>query len=167
MKSGSKYYPLFQTLQQSRQESITLNIAEIESILGVALPTSAYERGWWSNRENALQADAWMEAGYKVTGFDAKKKSITFSKIKIQASYKIEVDVSGTITWHSELIKGLRQHMGLTQAQFAEELGTRQQTVSEWEQGIYTPTRASAKHLMLVAEKAGFYKTKQDLKIAY
>jgi DNA-binding transcriptional regulator YiaG len=160
MKSGSKYFPLFQALQQSHQESFTLNIAEIEAILGVALPSSAHERGWWSNRENALQADAWMDAGYKVIAFDPIKQKVTFGKIKIQANYKIEVDESGAIAWDSELIKGLRQHMGLTQVQFAEELGIRQQTVSEWEQGIYTPTRASAKYLMLVAEKAGFYKTK-------
>lgn len=159
MKSGSKYYPLFQALQQSHQEIISLNIAEIESILGVVLPSSAYERGWWSNRGNALPADAWMEAGYKVINFDDENKRVTFRKIKIEENYKIRVDDSGTIAWDSELIKGLRQHMGLTQAQFATELGIRQQTVSEWEQGVYTPTRASAKHLMLVAEKAGFYKT--------
>ena len=38
----------------------------------------------------------------------------------------------------------------------AVELGVRQQTVSEWEQGVYTPTRASAKQLMRVAEQAQF-----------
>lgn len=159
MKNGSKYYPLFQILQQSHQEKIVLSIAEIEAFLGVALPLSAYERGWWSNRDNALQANAWTEAGYKVVNFDPENKRITFEKIKIGANYTIEVDDHGTIAWDSALIKGLRQHMGLTQAQFAEELGIRQQTVSEWEQGIYAPTRASAKHLMLIAEKAGFYRT--------
>ena len=136
-----------------------MNIAEIESILGVVLSSSAYKRGWWSNRGNALPADAWMEAGYKVIKFDDENKCVTFRKIKSEENYKIIVDNSGIITWDSELIKDLRQHMGLTQAQFASELGVRQQTVSEWEQGDYTPTRASAKHLMLVAEKAGFYKT--------
>jgi DNA-binding transcriptional regulator YiaG len=51
--------------------------------------------------------------------------------------------------------------MGLTQAQFAEELGVRQQTVSEWEQGLYAPTRATAKHLTLVAERAEFIYSKK------
>lgn len=159
MKDGSKYFPLYQFLQQCNQERITLSIAEIETILETTLPKSAYERGWWSNRDNALQADAWMEAGYRVIKSDIYTKGVTFERINIEANYKINIDNTGTITWDSELIKGLRQHMGLTQAEFAAELGIRQQTVSEWEQGVYTPTRASAKHLMLVAEKAGFYKT--------
>jgi DNA-binding transcriptional regulator YiaG len=38
----------------------------------------------------------------------------------------------------------------------AKQLGIRQQTVSEWEKGKYTPTKASAKYLTLVAEKAAF-----------
>ena len=160
MKISSKYYPLYQVFQQNRQESIILGIAEIETALGSTLPLSAYERGWWSNREKSPQAGAWLEAGYKVVGFDAKKKSVTFHKIKASANYKLNLDQSGTVAWDSESIKGLRQHMSLTQAQFAEELGIRQQTVSEWEQGVYSPTRASAKHLMLVAEKAGFYTTR-------
>lgn len=159
VKIGSKYYPLYHFLHERQEQNVELCIGEIERILGANLPLSAFERGWWSNRDNALQADAWMEAGYKVTNFDDDNKRVTFRKIKFEENYKIRVDDSGTIAWDSEMIKGLRQHMGLTQAQFATELGIRQQTVSEWEQGVYTPTRASAKHLMLVAEKAGFYKT--------
>jgi DNA-binding transcriptional regulator YiaG len=158
MKSGSKYYPLYQKFLRSSKTEITLTISEIEHVLGNSLPPTSTDRGWWSNRENALQASAWLKAGYKVTDFDSKTKSVTFSKIN--ADYKIRKDDSGMILWDEELIKGLREYMGLTQAQFAEELGVRQQTVSEWEQGIYAPTRATTKHLMLVAEKAGFYKTK-------
>jgi DNA-binding transcriptional regulator YiaG len=52
--------------------------------------------------------------------------------------------------------------MGLSQSQFAEELGVRQQTISEWETSAYEPNRATSKHLNLVAEKAGFkYKTQE------
>jgi DNA-binding transcriptional regulator YiaG len=46
--------------------------------------------------------------------------------------------------------------MNLTQAQLAEELGVRQQTVSEWESSVYEPKRAMSKYLTLVAERAGF-----------
>lgn len=63
---------------------------------------------------------------------------------------------SGAVLWDTTLIRGLRQHMGLTQGQFAEVLGVRQQTVSEWELGLYAPTRATGKHLALVAERAEF-----------
>jgi len=46
--------------------------------------------------------------------------------------------------------------MGLTQAQMADEMGTRQQTISEWETGQYEPRGASAQLLTLIAERAGF-----------
>ena len=46
--------------------------------------------------------------------------------------------------------------MGLTQQQLSEELGTRQQTISEWETGMYRPRGASHTLLNMVAERAGF-----------
>jgi DNA-binding transcriptional regulator YiaG len=46
--------------------------------------------------------------------------------------------------------------MGLSQDELAEELGTRQQTVSEWETGRYRPRGPSARLLSIVAERAGF-----------
>ena len=58
--------------------------------------------------------------------------------------------------WDSQRIQALRQHMGLTQRQLAERLGTRQQTISEWETGQYRPRGTSARLLTLVAERAGF-----------
>jgi len=53
-------------------------------------------------------------------------------------------------------VRALRQHLGLTQAGLSEELGVRQQTVSEWETSAYQPRGASARLLTLVAERAGF-----------
>ena len=44
----------------------------------------------------------------------------------------------------------------MTQEQLAEEMGTRQQTISEWERELYRPRGASAKMLSLIAERAGF-----------
>jgi DNA-binding transcriptional regulator YiaG len=42
----------------------------------------------------------------------------------------------------------------------ADELGTRQQTISEWEKGMYRPRGASATLLSIVAERARFeYRT--------
>lgn len=58
--------------------------------------------------------------------------------------------------WDKERIQALRQHLGLTQQEMAEELGTRQQTISEWETGLYQPRGASATLLFMIAEKAGF-----------
>jgi DNA-binding transcriptional regulator YiaG len=42
----------------------------------------------------------------------------------------------------------------------ARELGTRQQTISEWETGMYKPRGTSSTLLTIVAEKASFkYRT--------
>ena len=60
------------------------------------------------------------------------------------------------VAWDARRIHALRDHLALTQEQMAEELGTRQQTISEWETGQYRPRGASAKLLTLVAERAGF-----------
>ncbi len=58
--------------------------------------------------------------------------------------------------WSKEEIRALRQHLNFTQVKLAEELGTRQQTISEWEKGMYRPRGASATLLSIVAERSGF-----------
>jgi DNA-binding transcriptional regulator YiaG len=58
--------------------------------------------------------------------------------------------------WDSQRIQALRQHLGLTQQGLAERLGTRQQTISEWETGMYRPRGASATLLSMVAEQSRF-----------
>jgi DNA-binding transcriptional regulator YiaG len=71
----------------------------------------------------------------------------------------------GKRQWSKEEVRALRQHLNLTQARLAEELGTRQQTISEWETGMYQPRGASATLLSIVAERSGFTyraKEKQD-----
>ncbi len=58
--------------------------------------------------------------------------------------------------WSKDEIRSLRQHLNLTQVKMAEELGTRQQTISEWETGMYQPRGASATLLSMIAERSGF-----------
>jgi DNA-binding transcriptional regulator YiaG len=58
--------------------------------------------------------------------------------------------------WDGRRIQALRRHLGLTQQEFSRRLGTRQQTISEWETGMYQPRGASATLLSIVAERAGF-----------
>jgi len=60
------------------------------------------------------------------------------------------------ISWDSQRIQDLRRHLGLTQRELAERLGTRQQTISEWETGMYQPRGASATLLSIVAEQSKF-----------
>lgn len=58
--------------------------------------------------------------------------------------------------WDARKVRSLRKHMGLSQEELAGELGTRQQTISEWETGRYRPRGVSAKLLTIVAERAEF-----------
>ena len=58
--------------------------------------------------------------------------------------------------WDSTSIQALRQHLGLTQQELSQRLGTRQQTISEWETGMYQPRGTSATLLSMVAEEARF-----------
>jgi DNA-binding transcriptional regulator YiaG len=69
------------------------------------------------------------------------------------------------IIWDGPGVRALRRHMRLTQSKLAEELGTRQQTISEWETGMYRPRGTSATLLTLVAERSGFKYTAKDNKI--
>ena len=58
--------------------------------------------------------------------------------------------------WDNQRIQALRQHLGLTQRELAEQLGTRQQTISEWEVGRYRPRGTSSTLLSIIAERARF-----------
>jgi len=156
MKPGSKYYPLFQYLQHCDQDEITLTFAEIEALIDKSLPASARRRkNWWSNRDSAsaLQAGAWVKAGYHVVAVDLDQELARFHPF--QADYTIQRQ-GRDIVWRRDAIKALRKHMELTQTQFAKELGVRRQTISEWENGVYDPDRRTAKFLQLIAQQAQF-----------
>ncbi|MBA7705494.1 hypothetical protein ES703_114324 [subsurface metagenome] len=58
--------------------------------------------------------------------------------------------------WDSLGIQALRRHLGLTQRELADRLGTRQQTISEWETGMYKPRGTSATLLSIIAERGKF-----------
>jgi len=58
--------------------------------------------------------------------------------------------------WDGANVQALRRHLGLTQRELSERLGTRQQTISEWETGIYRPRGTSATLLSFIAEQAKF-----------
>ena len=58
--------------------------------------------------------------------------------------------------WDKRRVRALRKHLSLTQDEMAKELGTRQQTISEWERGMYKPRGVSNTVLDIVAERADF-----------
>lgn len=60
--------------------------------------------------------------------------------------------------WGAQEIRRLRRDLGLSQQQMAAALGVRQQTISEWETGAYTPRGASLRVLALLAERRADYR---------
>ena len=58
--------------------------------------------------------------------------------------------------WDAGRIKALREHLEMSQSLMAEQMGIRQQTVSEWELGQYEPRGASARLLSIIADRSGF-----------
>jgi DNA-binding transcriptional regulator YiaG len=153
--SGGKYQPLQDYLRQSSQPQVTLSFTQIETLMGEVLPVSARrQKAWWSNRSRGgLQAKAWMEADYLVEAVDLVNQQVTFRRPP--TTYVVE-RVGDTVLWNGELIKAFRQHLKLSQIEFAELLGVRQATVSQWENNAYQPTLATSKHLSRVAEQSGF-----------
>jgi hypothetical protein len=155
IKPDSKYFPLYETLRGTRDKRLTLTLEAIDRLVSGGLPASARKgRAFWSNRsKGALQASAWIDAGFHVHSVDLRAGTVTFSRPKI--AYHVERE-GGDILWNADMVRALRQHMHLNQAELAQILGVRQQTVSEWETGAYRPTRGRSKHLTLVAERAEF-----------
>ena len=61
-----------------------------------------------------------------------------------------------TAAWNADGVKALRRHLRLSQQELADELGTRQQTISEWETGVYQPRGMSERLLGIIAERSSF-----------
>jgi DNA-binding transcriptional regulator YiaG len=62
-------------------------------------------------------------------------------------------------SWDAHGVRALRKHLKVSQQKLAGQLGVRQQTVSEWETGMYRPRGASSTLLNIIAERADFQYT--------
>ena len=78
----SKYSPLTHHLQTCPQAEVPMSFAEIEAILGFALPPSSRQhRGWWSNNPvNNVMTKAWLAAGYTTRAVDLAGGHLVFAK---------------------------------------------------------------------------------------
>jgi len=72
------------------------------------------------------------------------------------------------VRWDGRRVRALRKHLRVTQQGLAEELGVRQQTISEWETGLYSPRGTSNTVLNIIAERASFkYRVRRGQKGAH
>jgi DNA-binding XRE family transcriptional regulator len=155
VKPGSKYFPLYRHLRRQPGERVVMTFAAVERVLASRLPASARRSAaFWSNRaRGGLQAEAWLEAGFESQEVDVRRRRVVFARLARRYIVRREGDM---VRWDGDLVRALRRHMEMDQAALAEMLGVRQQTISEWETGVYVPTRSRSKHLTLIAERAGF-----------
>ncbi|MFP4051702.1 MAG: DUF6884 domain-containing protein [Thermoplasmata archaeon] len=77
----SKYEPLGEYLRDLDKDRVLLSFEEIEDILGADLPKSARKHSaWWSNGGHS-QADAWMDAGWRVEDLNQNDEEVVFRKV--------------------------------------------------------------------------------------
>lgn len=79
--SRSKYEPLRTYLDGHSETTVQATFAQIEDVLGVALPASARKyRPWWANEQAGthVHARAWLDAGRRTSNVDLKAGTVEF-----------------------------------------------------------------------------------------
>lgn len=77
---SGKYEPLTEYLATLTGDEVCFTFAEIEAILGAALPPTAWKRSmWWANsqRPDHPQSRAWLAGGWSVSA-DVDNGAVTF-----------------------------------------------------------------------------------------
>jgi DNA-binding XRE family transcriptional regulator len=154
MRVGTKYYALYEYLRGLEQnQPVKLSFDEVEQVAGLALPLSARaSRAWWANSRTP-QGQAWLEAGWLVDAVDTREAWVVMRPERI--TYRI-TPRRRHAGWSARQVKALREYAGWSQQEMADQLGMRQQTISEWETGKYHPRRSTGVLLAFIAERVGF-----------
>lgn len=64
-----------------------MTFAEIEKILGAALPASKRYPAWWSNNEfNNTMTTEWLAAGYQTEAVDVVQERLVFKKVMLASA---------------------------------------------------------------------------------
>ncbi|MGQ9460746.1 MAG: FYVE zinc finger domain-containing protein [Candidatus Bathyarchaeaceae archaeon] len=81
---GTKYSPLSEHLMRRARytDLATLTFAKIESIIGGNLPSSAsLDTRWWNNTPSRVQAQAWLNVGWRVHNVNLNDRTVTFKRV--------------------------------------------------------------------------------------
>ena len=80
----SKYDPLTRYLVGLAADEVTLTFAEIERIIGTALPPSARGPSFWSNRRyGVFRIQPWVRVGWQMAHADLRGEppAVTFVRL--------------------------------------------------------------------------------------
>lgn len=79
----TKYAPLTHHLRATNADRLPMTFAELEALLGFALPPSARKhRAWWANNPAThVNAAAWHQAGYQSQAVDLAAERLAFVKL--------------------------------------------------------------------------------------
>src|SRR5262245_7033239 len=80
----SKYDPLGRFLVKTPRTEVPMSFAEIERVLGFALPEkSKKNRAWWSNNpDNSVMTKVWLDAGFRSQQVDMASQSLVFRRVE-------------------------------------------------------------------------------------
>lgn len=79
----NKYDPLHRFLRKQAHTRVPTSFAQVESIIGAHLPTSARShRAWWANDASGhIHAKAWLDAGYETADVDMEAQQLVFKRV--------------------------------------------------------------------------------------
>lgn len=79
-----KYAPLGSFLRRQGTELVPMTFAQIEHIVGVALPRSSQQYpAWWSNNPaNNVMTKVWLAAGYQTEQVDLAARRLVFRRVR-------------------------------------------------------------------------------------
>jgi hypothetical protein len=77
----AKYAELRKHLESAKVARVPMTFAEIERLVGHALPPSHRDRSWWSNNpNNSGLTRQWLAAGFRAEQVDVGGRRLTFRR---------------------------------------------------------------------------------------
>ncbi len=82
---SSKYQPLaeFLAAQPAETGTVTLTLADVETVIGAPLPSAAWTSTWWTNSGVRSHHAPWVAAGWRVASRSLRRApgTITFERL--------------------------------------------------------------------------------------
>ena len=82
MAARGRYRPLYRHLAGMDGEEWRASFADVEAVIGVALPATARRhRAWWANDFGKSQGRAWLDAGWRTGQVDMEGETLRFRRV--------------------------------------------------------------------------------------